>query len=70
MTFALTCKTAGMPAELAAIKINGEASLSDNKFSMNYVITVNANPSAPGDAFKMDGKTEAIKVGQCDVSQK
>jgi hypothetical protein len=70
MTFSLSCKTAGMPAELAVIKVDGDASLSGNKFSMKYVIIVNANQGSPADAFKMSGKTEAVKVGVCELEQK
>jgi hypothetical protein len=67
MTFTLTCKTAGMPAELASMKVAGDASLSGNSFNMNYVITISAAPGATGGDFKMSGKAQARKIGQCDA---
>jgi len=66
MTFIMTCKTAGMPAEVAAIKVIGDANLSGNKFIMNYVISVGDDPSVSGGNFKMNGKAEANKSGHCD----
>ena len=66
MTFIMTCKTAGMPAEVGAIKVTGDANLGGNKFTMNYVISIGENQSASGDNFKMNGKAEASKLGHCD----
>ena len=67
MTFTMTCKVAGMPAEQASMKATGDASLNGNVFNMNYVITVNVNQGSVGGDFKMNGKAEANKVGQCDA---
>jgi hypothetical protein len=66
MTFSMTCKTSGMPAELASMKVTGDASLNGNRFDMRYIITVSGNQDAPGGDFKMSGNAEARKVGQCD----
>ena len=66
MTFSMTCKTAGMSAELASMKVTGDANLSGNNFSMNYVITVGGNQGSVGSDFKMSGKAEAHKVGKCN----
>lgn len=65
MTFTMTCKTQGMPSDLAAMKVAGDASLSGDRFDMRYVITVGGNQGSEG-GFKMSGKAEARKVGQCD----
>ena len=66
MTFTLTCKTAGMPSDLVAMSVTGDASLNGNRFDMNYVITMNVKQGSIGGDFKMNGKAEAHKIGQCD----
>jgi len=65
MTFAMTCKTQGMPAELESMKVAGDARLNGDKFDMRYTITVGGNQTLPGGDFKMNGNLEAHKVGQC-----
>lgn len=66
MTFSMTCKTPGMPPELSAMKVSGDARLNGDKFDMRYTIALEAKqPSAAGD-FKMTGSAEARKVGQCN----
>jgi hypothetical protein len=67
MKFTMSCKTQGMPAELASMNVSGDASLDGNLFNMNYVITVNVNQGSAGGNFKMNGKAEAHKVGQCNT---
>ena len=67
MIFTLTCKAAGMPSDLVAMSVTGDASLSGNSFSMNYVITMNVKQGSAGGDFKMSGKAEARKIGQCDA---
>ena len=65
MTFAMTCKAQGMPAELESMKVAGDARLNGDKFDMRYTITVGGNQTLPGNDFKMNGNLEAHKVGQC-----
>ena len=65
MTFTMTCKSTGMPDELA--NVTGDASLNGNQFNMNYVITMTANQGSAGGDFKMSGKASAHKVGQCEA---
>lgn len=63
--FAMTCRIQGMPAELGAMKVAGDARLNGDEFDMRYAITVGDNPSARGGDFRMTGSLEAHKVGQC-----
>ena len=65
MNFSLTCKMQGMPPELQAMKITGNARLDGDKFSMNYTVTAVTSPDSPGANFTMNGKAEAHKTGQC-----
>ena len=65
MTFAMTCKAQGIPAELESMKVAGDARLNGDKFDMRYTITVGGNQTLPGNDFKMNGNLEAHKVGQC-----
>ncbi len=65
MTFAMTCKVQGMPADLGSMKVAGDAKLNGDKFDMRYTITVGGNQSLRGGDFKMTGSLEAHKVGQC-----
>jgi len=65
MTFAMTCKIQGMPADLGSMKVAGDAKLNGDKFDMRYTITVGGNQSLRGGDFKMTGSLEAHKVGQC-----
>jgi len=65
MTFAMTCRIQGMPADLGSMKVAGDAKLNGDEFDMRYTITVGGNQSAPGGDFKMTGSLEAHKVGQC-----
>lgn len=58
MTFTMNCKTAGMPADLEAIKVTGDARLTSDKFDMRYTLMI-------GRSFNMPGSLEAHKVGQC-----
>jgi hypothetical protein len=58
MTFAMTCKTPGMPADVEAIKVTGDARLSGKKFDMRYTMAI-------GKSFSMKGSVDAHKVGQC-----
>ena len=66
MTFSMTCKTPGMPAELEPVKVSGEARLNGDRFDMRYAIAVGGNRGLPGGDFKMRGNAEARKIGQCD----
>lgn len=66
LTFSMTCKMQGMPAEMESMKVNGDARLNGDKFNMRYTITMVGGKAAPGADFKMTGKAEARKVGQCD----
>lgn len=63
MTFAMTCKIQGMPADMGSFNVAGDAKLNGNKFDMRYTITVGGNQR--GADFKMTGNLEAHKVGQC-----
>jgi hypothetical protein len=66
MTFSMTCKTQGIPAELASMNVTGDSSLNGSSFNMHYVITVNFAQGAKVGDFKMSGTAEAHKLGQCD----
>ena len=65
MTFVMTCNIQGMPAELGAMKVAGDARLNGDNFDMRYTIAMGGAPSLPGADFKMTGNLEAHKVGQC-----
>jgi hypothetical protein len=66
MTFIMTCKTTGMPADLASMKVSGDARLNGDKFDMRYTIAAEGTQALPGSNFKMNGSAEAHKIGQCD----
>jgi hypothetical protein len=65
MTFVMSCKLPGMPADLNAMKVAGDAKLNSDKFDMRYTITVVGDKNMPSGDFKMVGSLEAHKVGQC-----
>jgi hypothetical protein len=65
MTFAMTCKTPDMPADLGSMKVSGDAKLNGDRFDMRYSITVGGDQSLPGGDFKMPGSLEARKIGTC-----
>ena len=65
MTFAMTCKIQGMPAELNSMKVAGDARLNGDKFDMRYTITTGGSKSLAGGDFKMTGSMNARKVGLC-----
>jgi hypothetical protein len=65
MTFAMTCKIPGMPADLASMKVTGEAKLMGNNFAMRYTISLGGDQKLSGGDFKMNGDLEARKVGSC-----
>ncbi len=65
MTFSMTCQMPGMPAELASMKVAGDAKLSGDTFDMRYTVTPGASRS-PGGDFRMTGNATARRVGQCD----
>lgn len=67
MTFTMLCKMEGMPIELSSMNVSGDASLNGDVFNMHYVITTNVKQGATGGDFKMNGKAEAHKTGQCDA---
>lgn len=67
MKFIMTCKVQGMPAELASIKVAGDARLNGDNFDMRYVITMASNEIGPGAGnFGMNGNLQARRIGQCD----
>ncbi len=63
--FSMTCKMKGMPPELSAMKVAGDAKLDGGHFSMNYTITAVPSKETPGGNFTMKGQAEAHKTGQC-----
>lgn len=65
MTFSMTCKVAGMPANLSSMKVSGDASLTGDRFDMRYTMTPGTSPPSAAD-FKMTGSATARKVGQCE----
>jgi hypothetical protein len=65
MTFALTCRIQGMPANMGSFKVAGDAKLNGDKFDMRYAITLGGDPAMPGADLKMSGHMDAHKVGQC-----
>lgn len=66
MTFAMTCKTPGMPAGLDGMKVTGDAKMSGDRFDMRYAISlVGAATQQAGGDFKMNGSAQARKVGSC-----
>ncbi len=67
VTFAMTCKTPGMPADLGSMRVTGDASLSGNNFDMHYVITTGPQATGPGSDFKMSGTAHAVKKGPCNT---
>lgn len=58
MTFSMSCKIPGMPADTPAMKVTGDATMGANALDMRYVITAGAG-------FKMTGTAKARKVGTC-----
>jgi hypothetical protein len=69
MSFELTCKTPGMPADLGSMKVVGEARLNGDRFDMNYTFSVGGNQGAAGGDFKMSGSAEGRKIGQCNETR-
>lgn len=69
MSFDLTCKTPGMPADLGSMKVTGDARLNGDRFDMNYTITVGGNQGAAGGGFKMTGSAEGRKIGRCNETR-
>ncbi len=69
MTFSMTCKMQGMPPELSAMQVTGDARLDGDIFTMHYTIMAVTAQNAPGSRFTMNGKAEAHKAGQCVEQQ-
>ncbi len=67
VTFSMTCKTPGMPADLGSMRVTGDATLSGNSFDMRYVITTGPQATGPGSDFKMSGTAHAQKKGPCNA---
>lgn len=65
MTFAMTCRIQGMPANMGSFKVAGDAKLNSDKFDMRYTLTLGGDPAMPGADLKMSGRMDAHKVGQC-----
>jgi len=65
VNFSMTCKMPGMPAELSAMKVAGDAKLDGDSFTMHYTITAVTRSDSPGANFSMKGTAEARKTGQC-----
>jgi hypothetical protein len=66
MTFAMTCRIQGMPANMGSFKVAGDAKLNSDKFDMRYTLTLGGDPAIPGADLKMSGRMDAHKVGQCN----
>ena len=66
MSFVMTCRTPGMPANLDSMKVAGDARLQGDRFDMRYSITIGGNQAIPGGDFKMTGSVDARKVGTCN----
>jgi hypothetical protein len=69
MSFDLTCKTPGMPADLGSMKVAGDARLNGDRFDMNYTVTVGGNKGGAGGDFRMTGSAEGRKIGQCNETR-
>ena len=67
VTFSMTCKTPGMPAELGSMKVTGDANMSGSSFDMRYVITAGPQATGIGSDFKMNGTAHAQKKGTCNA---
>ncbi len=67
MTFSMTCRTPGMPQDLLAMNVTGDASLNGNNFNMHYVITLKSTQHATEENFKMNGSAQAKKTGTCNA---
>ncbi len=65
VTFSMTCKTPGMPAELGSMKVTGDANMSGSSFDMRYVISAGPQATGIGSDFKMNGTAHAQKKGAC-----
>ena len=65
MTFAMTCRIQGMPANMGSFKVAGDAKLNGDNFDMRYLITLGGEQSLPGADLKLAGSMNAHKVGQC-----
>jgi len=65
MSFSLTCKLPGMPSDLGAMKVTGDARLNANSINMRYTITPSNPQNSAGGDFRMNGNMEGRKVGQC-----
>ena len=66
MSFSLTCKLPGMPSDLGAMKVTGDARLNANSINMRYTITPSNPQNSAGGDFRMSGNMEGRKVGQCN----
>ena len=65
ITFAMTCRIPGMPANMGSFKVAGDAKLSGDRFDMRYAITLGGDQSMPGADMRLSGRMDAHKVGQC-----
>lgn len=65
MTFAMTCRIQGMPANMGSFKVAGDAKLNGDKFEMRYTVTLGGDQPTPGADLKLTGSMNAHKVGQC-----
>jgi hypothetical protein len=63
--FALTCKTPGLPPELASMKVVGDAHLAGDRFDMRYAVTAGDSSVAAGADFSMNGTAEGRRLGDC-----
>ncbi len=67
VTFSMTCKTPGMPAELGSMRVTGEATLNGGSFDMRYAISTGPQATGAGSDFKMNGTAHAQKKGTCNA---
>ena len=65
LRFVLECRLAGMPPELGAIHVAGDARLSGDHFDMRYAIDMGAGGATPGSDLTMSGALTAQRLGSC-----
>ena len=66
LRFVLSCTAPGLPPELAAMKVAGDAHLDGDHFDMHYTVTVADSATLPGADFSLSGSAEARRIGPCE----
>ena len=65
LRFVLDCQLPGMPAEIASIRVSGDAHLVGSHFDMRYDIRMTDASGAAASDFSMSGSLDGRKAGTC-----